>query len=87
MSGIWRVSYSIRFSLEGDRRTNAWLYHNGDQIPETWHYSGVSGGWVTTVGGREVFLQAQEGDSITLRTGGMGGNFDQIETCVEYQAV
>ena len=87
-SGVWRVSYSLRFVIAGNNRNWAWLYHNGVKIRESEDYSGASDSWVTALGGRELLLKAEEGDSISFRTGEVySEGLHDILKCVEFKAV
>jgi len=90
-SGVWRVSYSLKTVIGNHSHNYAYLYHNGDQIPEsTFHvYSTV---YLYEVGGRELLLKAEEGDSISLRTGDIGSTNDnygfyEIFICVEFKSL
>ena len=64
----------------------AWLYKNGYSLQGTEHYSASSDGWVTSTGGRVVTLEANAGDTITLRTTRMDGDYVRIIFCAEYIA-
>ena len=68
-----------------------WVYINDWAVPESLHKSyfnnAHNAGEVTYTGGREIFLNADEGDTISLRTTTMQGNFWEILMCLEYQPV
>ena len=65
-----------------------WVYINDWAVPESLHKSYFSNaGEVTYTGGREILLEASEGDTISLRTTTMQGNFWEILMCLEYQSV
>ena len=50
------------------QRNYAWLYHNGEQIPETVHITYANDAFVWSTSGREILMRAEQGDSLTLRT-------------------
>ena len=86
MSGAWRVTYSLR-SLLGDARDDnqAYIYFNGNTLPETYHntYSGKGGDRQT--GGLEFTLAADVGNTIDLRTGLLDGQYNYIYFCVAFE--
>ena len=65
----------------------AYLYHNGEKMPETQHWTGSDSGTVWSTGGREILVTAQQGDTLTLRSGGLDYGFYHFLTCFEYNAV
>ena len=87
-SGTWRVSFSMRSRAGQDDNNIAWLYHNGEQMPETRHRNSVSKGVaVSSTGGREILVTAQQGDTLTLRSARLDYYFNYILTCFEYNVV
>ena len=65
-----------------------WVYVNDKAVPESLHKSYYSNsGEVTYTGGREVILDVDEGDTISLRTTTMQGTFWEILMCLEYQPI
>ena len=61
----------------------AYLYHNGEQMRETVHMTYSNSGYVRSTGGREILVTAQQGDTLTLRSGKLFA-FYHILTCFEY---
>ena len=90
-TGVWRVSFSLRYITADNKVNDAWLYHNGDRIPESYFDTHMYKNWLAAMGGRELLLQAEEGDSISLRSGKIGDHVDNgfynILTCVEFKAI
>ena len=56
VTGVWRVSFSLRSQVAVDKRktNNVYIYHNQQKIEETLHdtHSGYYG--VSSTGGREL---------------------------------
>ena len=70
--GIWSITFTMRsFKPKTGVRNMAWLYLNGEKIEETLHLTYYSGskGYVGSQGSRTIFLQLNQGDEVTLRTG------------------
>ena len=67
----------------------AYFYHNDQQIPETniQTHIGSASVRVDSTGGREVFIQAQAGDTISLRTERVDFSFYRTLTCFQFNAV
>ena len=85
VSGAWRVSFSMQSQVQSKEANHAFLYLNGDQLPESKHDTYSSSSLVTT-SGREVILEARKGDSIKLkmkRGWGYNGYWD-TSFCAEY---
>ena len=62
----------------------AYLYHNGEQMSETRHRNSVSKGVaVSSTGGREILMMAEQGDTIHLGATEMS-SFHEIITCFEF---
>ena len=76
MNGTWRISFSMESIVNNGDNNYAYLYHNGEQMPETEHDRG-----------REILMTAQQGDTLTLRSGRVDYRFYNIITCFEYIAV
>ena len=87
MTGTWRVSFSMRSNVHTGDGNTAYLYHNGEQMPETQHETYSDSGSVGSTGGREILVTAQQGDTLTLRSDRLDNSFDYILTCFEYIVV
>ena len=83
MSGDWRVSYSLMSKLDSGYNF-CFLYLNGQQQWATRHQTYSTGAMVQSTGGRVVTLEANAGDTISLRSTGMYGDYFFIHFCVEY---
>ena len=70
-SGVWQVSFAIRSAQYSGETNQAWLYINGEQIEESYHftYYGASEGWVESMGSRSLYMRLESGDTISLRAG------------------
>ena len=86
-----------RSSVNSDgEANNAYLYQNGVQLEETWFWSYsmekdakgnyISGNVEGTTGGRDVTLEAEQGDTFSLRATRLDGTLGDIITCFEYDA-
>ena len=80
VSGSWRVVYSMRSHVQNGKENWAFLYLNGEALPESLYYTYSSS---HTTGGRVLTLEANAGDTITLR---MDGDYVRIIFCAEYIA-
>ena len=78
------MSFSLSSFVESGVSNIAYIFVNGEQVFESKHFTYSESGWVSSTGGREVFLEANAGDSITLRTTGMGGYFQYVMTCIDF---
>ena len=87
MSGTWRVHFSARSKLWGQKQNEAIIFHNEKEIPETIHHTYVRKDGVTSTGGREMTLDAKAGDTLSLRTKIFDNKFFGILTCFEYKAL
>ena len=87
MTGTWRISFSMRSRVHSGEYNYAFLYHNGEQMQETEHWNYSDRDLVCSTGGREILVTAQQGDTLTLRSGGLDWGFYHILTCFEYNAV
>ena len=91
LSGIWKVSFSLQSKMVDHKENIVWVYVNEKAVTESLHKSYFSNshnsGEVTYTGGREIILDVDEGDTISLRTTTMQGNFWEILMCLEYQPV
>ena len=65
----------------------AYLYHNGEQMRETVYMTFSESGAVSSTGGREILVTAQQGDTLTLRSDRLDYVFYYILTCFEYIVV
>ena len=88
ISGTYTVSYSLSSSVNNDYYNYAFLSHNGAKIYETEHRTMAASANVDSTGGRLVYIQAQEGDTISLRTTTDDSTYGlyNILTCFEYNA-
>ena len=84
-SGVWEVTYTIRSWQYSGESNQAWLYINGEQIEESRHHTGYTGseGYVKSQGSRSLYMRLQSGDTISLRTGGVGFGLSYITLCFE----
>jgi len=84
-SGVWEVSYTIKSTQFSGEENQAWLYINGEQIEESYHYTYYSGseGAVTGMGSRSLYMRLESGDTISLRTGKVGYGLYHITLCFE----
>ena len=88
MTGTWRISFSIMSRVNTGEYNYAYLYHNGEYIPEAKHRTYSGSDWVVSTGGREILVTAQQGDTLTLRSYiRLDGIFYDIIICFEYNAV
>ena len=87
MTGTWRISFSMRSNVYTGDGNYAYLYHNGERLPETEHETYSDSGTVYSTGGREILVTAQQGDTLTLRTTALKFYFYNILSCFEYNAV
>ena len=88
MTGTWRISFSMRSDVNAGNSNSAYLYHNGEQVPETEHIIHSESGSLISTGGTGLLLMtAQQGETLTLRSGGMDYTFNYILTCFEYNSV
>ena len=62
----------------------AFIYLNGEQLPESEHSTFSENGDVRTTGGRVLTMAAIAGDSITLETPRMERVFFHVLTCFEF---
>ena len=85
-TGTWTISYSLRSGVYGNKYSYAYLYHNEEQIPETVHITYANDAFVWSTSGREILMRAEQGDTLTLRSGGMylPDGFKNIMTCFEF---
>ena len=60
------------------------LYHNDVVLEESRHKTHSSSGLVACTGGRELTLKASAGDSISLKTSAMDGDYWRVMTCFEF---
>merc|ERR1712154_520084 len=79
-AGVWEISYSMIFTQYSGNSNSAWLHINGEQIAESEHYTRYydSEGWVWSLGSRSLYMRLESGDTITLRTGELGGTLYHI---------
>ena len=83
-AGVWRVSFSMTSSVYKGQRNYAWLYLNGQEMEQTFHYTYSENGDMEYTGGREVMVRAQHGDTLHLGTTAMDGYFWYITSCFEF---
>ena len=84
VSGAWRLTYSLRSSVDSGDGNFAYLYINGNQLSETLHETYSESGGVSSTGGREVTLEASAGDKIEVKTTTLDGNYWNILYCAEF---
>ena len=86
ISGTYTVSYSLSSSVNNKYYNYAFLSHNGAKIYETEHRTYSDNAYVDSTGGRLVYIWAQAGDTISLRTTTYDSTYDlyNILTCFEY---
>ena len=82
-SGVWQITHTIRSLQYSGDYNQAWLYINGEQIRESYHwtYYGGSEGWVGSLGSRSLYMRLESGDTISLRTGNVGWGLYDITLC------
>ena len=86
VSGTWRVRFNVQSMMNSNEEKLLWVYLNSEAVSESLHKSyNSNAGQVTYTGGREIVLDASEGDTISLRTTTMQGIFWEISMCLEYQ--
>ena len=91
MSGTWTVGFSLISQVLGEQVNNAALYHNGEMMIETQHWTQsnpfqlVPGGIVSS-GGRETVIKAEQGDTLHLETSTPSSYGDSLAiiTCFEF---
>ena len=88
-SGVWQVSFAIRSAQYSGETNQAWLYINGEQIEESvhWTYYDGSGGHVSTLSSRTLYMRLEAGDKISLRTGKVGYGLHHITLCFQLAQV
>ena len=84
-SGVWKISYGIESYQDNGDQNLAWLYINGEQIEESvhWTYYDGSGGHVSTLSSRTLYMRLEAGDTISLRSGKLGHGLYEITLCFE----
>ena len=60
------------------------LYHNNVALEHSRFKTHSSSGLVASTGGRELIVEASAGDSISLRTSTMDGEYWRVMTCFEF---
>ena len=86
MTGTWTISFSMMTTVNAGNFNYAYLYHNGEYMPETQHETFSLLSSAGSTGGREVLVTAQQGDTLTLRSERLDYGFYHILTCFEYNA-
>ena len=84
LSGSYRVSYSMLSYVNSDQTNIVHLHHNDLALEESRHKTHSSSGLVASTGGRELIVEASAGDSISLRTSTMDGEYWRVMTCFEF---
>ena len=87
VTGVWRVSFSLRSRVNTGEVNDVYIYHNQQRIEETEHRTYSQSKWVYSTGGRELVTKAAWGDTFHLGTFGMGGTFEKIITCFEFVSI
>ena len=84
ISGSWRVSYSHYSEVDSGEINLAFIYLNGEPVPESRYYTYINGARVISTGGREVTLEASAGDTITLHTSALDRYIAGVLTCFSF---
>ena len=87
VTGVWRVSFSLRSYVQNRQKNFVYIYHNQQQIEETIHSAYSETSVVYSTGGRELVTKAARGDTFHLGTTRMGGAFHQIIACFEFLSI
>ena len=84
VSGAWRLSYSMSSHVAYGNSNYAFIYINGNKLPETEHkiYGDIGRG--DHISGRVVILEASAKDTIELRATRMHGEYSGINFCAEH---
>ena len=84
LSGSYRVSFSMLSYVNSTETNIGHLYHNDVVLEESRHKTHSSSGMVASTGGRELTVEASAGDSISLKTSTMDGDYWRVMTCFEF---
>ena len=84
VSGAWRLTYSMYSRVDSGDSNYCFLYLNGEQLTETYHWTSSETGLVRSTGGRVVTVEASAGDRIEIRATVMDGFYISILYCAEY---
>lgn len=84
VTGVWRVSFSLRSALNTGQWNQVYIYHNQQKIEETLHDTYSEDYGVISAGGRELITRAERGDTFHLGTARMDDGFYNIITCLEF---
>ena len=84
VTGVWRVSFSLRSVVNTGQWNNVYIYHNQQKIKETDHRTYSEAKMVYSTGGRELITRAEQGDTFHLGTMKMDYIFYEIITCFEF---
>ena len=87
MTGTWRITFSMRSDVFSGNDNLAYLYHNGEKMPETLRELYYKNGVMTSTGGREILMMAEKGDTLSLRSAEISWDFENIMICYEFNAV
>ena len=82
VTGVWRVSYTLRSYVDTGKYIHVYLYHNWKVITET-QYHAFSDEEVRSTGGRELFTRASKGDTFHLHAYYMNSKVLEVITCFE----
>ena len=85
VSGLWRVSHSCTASTGKGNSNNIEVIHKGKSIKGSRSGSYQSaGGDIWTSVAREVFIRAEQDDTIYVKAGTVDGTFLFISACFEF---
>ena len=87
VTGVWRVSFSLRSRVNTGEVNDVFIYHNQQKIEETRHETYSRDELVNSTGGRELVTRAERGDTFHLSTWRMDGWFFHIITCFEFVSI
>ena len=84
VTGVWRVSFSLRSVVNTGQWNNVYIYHNQQIMTETEHQTYSKDNYVKSTGGWELITRAEQGDTFHLGTGTMKSWLYHIITCFEF---
>ena len=89
VTGVWRVSFSLRSFVNTNQGNSVYISHNQQQlerplqtITDLYTYSEFKAVWST--GGKELITRAKRGDTFYLSAGRMDNAISNIITCFEF---
>ena len=84
MSGTWRVTYSMKSGVRDGHGNWAYLFINDGRVEHSEHWTDSSSATVQSTSGRQVYVEATQGDNIELRATIMEDDYYRIYFCAEY---